>query len=164
LNKPKRSLRSTLQVLTASLTEAILAAARESLFELADARPALAPRKERARSGRAAPKRTRAARAKPAPEVELSMSQASDAASDQVITDPLALLAALETAAPAISAELDREDRIPVDERELPDLLLPVTTVATPAPELVFVPALRAGEEIVRRTSGSSVVLRRRRI
>jgi hypothetical protein len=92
-------------------------------------------------------------------ELELVTAQAFEAASDQVITDPQALLAALDTAGPASSPELLDDVYLP-EEREVPELLLPVEA---PAPELYFVPSLRAGEEIMR-TSGSSVVLRRRRV
>jgi hypothetical protein len=153
LNRSKRSLRSTLQALTAALTDAILAAARESLFELADSRPAAPPRTRRA------PRRAKAARVRTVAAVEHVAPQAFEGASDQVITDPQALLAALDTAAPPGSPERAHESLLV--EHHVPDVLLPVEA---PAPELVFVPALRAGEEIMRRSFGSSVVLRRRRM
>jgi hypothetical protein len=152
LNRSKRPLRSTLQALTAALTEAILAAARESLFDLADSQRAEAPRKKRV--GARAPKKARVARVTRAAEVESLPTPAFEAASDQVITDPQALLAAL-----ASSPEL--ADEYPPEERELPELLLPAEVPA--AREIVFVPSLRAGEEIMR-SSGSNVVLRRRRM
>jgi hypothetical protein len=79
-----------------------------------------------------------------------------EAASDQLITDPQALLAALDTAGPEYAIEPREESP-----REEPEILRPVSAPAAPAP--IFIPSLRAGEEIVR-ASGGGVVLRRRRV
>jgi hypothetical protein len=158
LNKPSRSLRSTLQALTAALTEAILAAARESLLELAEPRRLATARKQRARVERPLPKRAKSVRARRERGVERAT---AEAASDLLITDPQALLAAIETAAPATSSESPHgHSHEAPEEREEPKILAPG---AAPAREPAFVLALRAGEEIMR-TSGSGVVLRRRRM
>jgi hypothetical protein len=77
-----------------------------------------------------------------------------EAPSDLVITDPQALLAALETSEPAATADEPRAAR------GEPQILRSVEAVSVPA----LVPALRAGEEIMRTSSASGVVLRRRRV
>jgi hypothetical protein len=160
LNRPKRPLRSTLEELTAGLTDAVLAAARESLFELASSQSHARPRPARV----ARPPAKRGPRPRIRREPRPRSGSAAEAASDQLITDPQALLAALETAGPESASE---PAEAPV--REEPEILRPV---APPAEEPVFVPALRPalrgpalreGEEIVR-TSGAGVVLRRRRV
>jgi hypothetical protein len=151
LNKPKRPLRSILEELAAELADAVLVAARESLFELAASESRPEPRRARV-VRRPAPRARPAARprprSKPAPVME--------AASDQLITDPQALLAALDTAGPEYAIEPREESP-----REEPEILRPVSVPAAPAP--IFIPSLRAGEEIVR-ASGGGVVLRRRRV
>lgn len=161
MNRTKRPLRSTLEELIAGLTDAVLSAARESLFELASSQSRAKPRPARvarppAKRGRRPGVRREPREARPRPVAE--------AASDQLITDPQALLAALDTAGPE-SAYEPAEASV----REEPEILRPV---AAPAEAPVFVPALRPafrgpalreGEEIVR-TSGAGVVLRRRRV
>jgi hypothetical protein len=153
LNKPKRPLRSILQELAAELTDAILVAARESLFDLAAAQSRAEPRRARV-ARRPAPKARPVAR--PRPRSKPAAPALVEAASDQLITDPQALLAALDTAGPDYATA-------PPDEspREEPEILRPVSAPAAPAP--IFIPSLRAGEEIVR-ASGGGVVLRRRRV
>jgi hypothetical protein len=152
LNKLKRSLRSTLAALAASFADAVLAAARESLHELAASQSnAIAkPRPQRARMVRPSAKKARIARVEREP--ISAAAPAPDAASDLLITDPQALLAAFDTANPVSAYESP-------EPREEPEILRPAA-VAVPARS--FVPALRAGEELMR-TSGSGIVLRRRR-
>jgi hypothetical protein len=155
LNKPKRPLRSILEELAAELTDAVLAAARESLYELAASQSHPEPRRARV-ARRPAPRARPAPRPAARPRPRSKPAPAVEAASDQLITDPQALLAALDTAGPESATE-------PLDEspREEPEILRPVSAPAAPAP--VFIPSLRAGEEIVR-ASGGGVVLRRRRV
>jgi hypothetical protein len=166
LNKPKHSLRSTLADLADAFAEAVIAAARESLFEFARStststapRAIAAARPVRVRASapakRAAPpspparpaKRTRAARV-------ASESAPHAGPSDQLITDPQALLAAFDTGAPALAVSYDEPAR-----RKEPEILRPVAAVS---PIVSFEPVLREGEVIVRRSAGG-IVLRRRR-
>ena len=185
MNKSKRSLRSTLADLAAAFADAVLAAARESVLELAteQAPQTRRPRTEPARSARSRvgsaerPRPARAARAparaaRTKPSRTLSEPPASPAG-DLLITDPQALLAALETADPSTAWDGPSEAQSP---RTEPEILRPVVPKAAPAsahfsgPDQgaradhfsTFAPVLREGEVIVRRSAGG-VVLRRRR-
>jgi hypothetical protein len=156
LNKPKRSLRSTLQELTATLVAGILAAARESLLELAAASPSQPTRRQRRRAAR--PRTV----VRPTSEVEHATAAAADVAGGLAITDPMALLAALATADAVAWNEPAPHEGEPVQNgarSEEPEILRAMSPVV-PAPESA--PALREGEVIVRRSAGG-VVLRRRR-
>jgi hypothetical protein len=149
LKRTKTSLRETLDALTATLVGSILAAARDSLLEM-HAEPAAPPRKQRTPRRTAAPSRARTVDLEPAPYDDVA-SPASESPNELVITDPGALLAALETS----DAEAEEHAAPPPKE---PEVLQPVS-----APKPMFVPAVRAGEEVMR-ASSSAVVLRRRRV
>jgi hypothetical protein len=185
LNKPKRSLRTTLADLAAAFADAVLAAARESVLELAteQAPQTRRPRSEPARSTRSrgeSVERPQAARAPRTP--SRAARKPSRALSDPpvspggdlLITDPQALLAALETADPSTAWESASAVQTP---RAEPEILRPVAPATAPVshrtgsgsdpgpqPDQVsmFAPVLREGEVIVRRSAGG-VVLRRRR-
>jgi hypothetical protein len=160
LNKPKRPLRSTLQELAETFAEAVIAAARESLFEFSPPQPRAEPKRERPRAAKPKAPATNAARTKrPRATAPEPVSHAHG--SDQLITDPQALLAALETAAPA-GWEASHEPPTR-EEREEPEILRPPASAVVPVRTLAP-PALRLreGEEIVRRSAGG-IVLRRRR-
>jgi hypothetical protein len=212
LNKPKLPLRSALEALASSLADAVIAAARDAIFEHSRSQPIFAPL-EPAQTVAAEPRRGRGRPRRVAPVAVASVapahvakdaatpaarvakealpttaavvpSRASNGAkrakavrtraaaepaapgtpSDQLITDPQALLAALDTASPATAWEV-REAPV---RRAAPAILAPVTppTPITPAPEVArfqdFAPALREGEVILRH-SAAGVVLRRRR-
>ena len=158
MNKPKRSLRSTLAALAASFADAVLVAARESILELAPSQPRTEPRRARTEAARPARPPTRGKRSRPARAASRQASPASapSPASDLLITDPQALLAAIETATPGTGWEPKIEEAAP---REEPEILRPVSATA---PASTFAPVLREGEVIVRRSAGG-VVLRRRR-
>ena len=196
LNKSKRSLRSTLEELAANFADAAIAAARESLFEYAQSAQsrqqpqartqarAVTPRdwgRSAVTTAKSAGRKPRAAKSRAADKRESVAPEATGSgASELLITDPLALLAALETAdAPSVAVEQSYEARA---SRKGPDILEPVaSSVAEDAPVVaisrrassapaadessfapVRAPALREGEVIVRRSAGG-VVLRRRR-
>ena len=154
----KRPLRIVLDELTSEFVDAVLAAARGALFDRDTAR-AIAPEPP-ARAGRRAPPRRQASRVRVSrPRRSRVDAPVAEAATDLLITDPQALLAALETASPAVA----RRELEPLRERErpVPELLEPVTMVV---PVREPAPAFRAREgEQVLRSTGSNVVLRRRR-
>ena len=174
----KRSLRDALDDLTTTFVEAVLLAAREALTDrdsFLSRQPTAEPPVERRAVNRPAkvprPQAQRKATGRRTARSAAADVAGPEAPTELLITDPQALLAALETAEPAdetdrIARRIAREES--ESARTLPDLLEPVEPEAPPQ-EVVptrreAVPALRAREgEQVLRSFGSSVVLRRRR-
>jgi hypothetical protein len=145
--------------MTAVLTDALLAAAREyAIASLEPRRAEAPPPRPRARRARGeALGRSRPRSPVSQPREEAAGSAPVEAPSDLVITDPQALLAALEIGEPAGSVSYAHSAR------EAPGILQPAEP-PEPAPVPAVVPALRAGEEIMRTSAASGVILRRRRV
>ena len=175
MKNAKRPLHNVLDELTTAFVDAVLAAARTALADR-DAtleeprrvgRPAMVQRSASPVTARTKPARnvappTRARAGRP----RRADSPTPEAATDLLITDPQALLAALDTASPEEERGGRRGDwsfeaEETVTRRSMPEILEPAPAVVPPRE---MVPALRAREgEQVLRSSGSSVVLRRRR-